>query len=138
MEGAGGETVKWESQVGLVLKAGHYWKEKWEVGNRHKDMQEDELTGREVERKRGALWKWLRMHCFEDEDGKSGKGLTTETLRTSAENQRRHSQRGTVVQWLFLGKDREMVDPEKSTLPNARYGFPSVREFLSVLSHQVV
>lgn len=91
-----------------------------------------------MERKRGALWKWLRMHCFEDEDGKSGKGLTTETLRISAENQRRHSQRDTVVQWLFLGKDREMVDPEKSTSPNARYGFPSVREFLSVLSHQVV
>lgn len=102
---------------------------RWEVGNRHKDTQEDEFTGREVERKTGALRKRLRMHCFEVKDGKSGKGLTREILRISAENQRRHSQRDrdachpqrdTVVQWLFWGKDREMVDPEKSPYSPAK------------------
>lgn len=69
------------------------------------------------------------MHCFEVKDGKSGKGLTTEILRISAENQRHQSQRDrdachpqqdTVVQWLFWGKDREMVDPEKSPYSSAK------------------
>ena len=66
MEGAGGETVKWESQVGLVLKAGHYWKEngKWGIDTktcRKMSSQEGKWRGRGESCGNGSECITLRM-----------------------------------------------------------------------------
>lgn len=65
-----------------------------------KDRPEDEFTGREMERERRGPAEKLRMPSSEDKEGKSGKGLTTEILRASADQACR-LQQDTAAQGLF-------------------------------------
>lgn len=65
--------LKWESQVGLVLKAGHYWKEdeKWGI---------DTKTHRKVSSQEGT-WRGKGEPC--------GKGSECIALRLKTGNQER-------------------------------------------------